>query len=683
MSTSMSEPFDCASIGPGDLHQALAESLSVGVTVLDKAGTIVSCNPAAERILGLSRDQLTGRALADSRWRSVHEDGSDFPSAQMPAMRTLETGSSYQGVVMGVDDPLKHRRTWISIDSQPLKDPSGLELIGVATTFTDITSLRERSLAVDLERERLLTILEATRAGTWEWNVQTGEVTCNERWAQIIGRTLEELGPINIETWSNWTHPEDLRVAWDLLQRHFEGSAPFYDTELRMRHKNGQWIWIHDRGKLVSRSEDGRPLMVMGTHTDITERKQAEESLQRSLQELEQFHRRAEELARDAEKANRAKSQFLANMSHEIRTPMNGVVGMTDLILDTDLSATQREYATLVRASADSLMEIVNDILDISKIEAGKFSLDPVDFSLHTLLEAFAQEFKLRARARSLTFQLEIHPDVSDRIWGDAGRLRQILTNLVGNALKFTSAGGAHVEVGLRRRLAEAPMLEFKVWDTGIGIPPDKIPQLFQVFSQLDASITRSYGGTGLGLAISKQLVSLMGGSISVTSKEGHGSEFRFEIPYLESKTPRGLAASASPWKSDRYPHAKVLLAEDNAVNQMVAKGILGKFDIVPDVVRDGQMALESLGTKAYDMVLLDIQMPLLDGYHVVQKLRLTPGPNQDACVVALTAHAGGQDREKCLEAGMSDFLSKPIDPKALVGILERWLPSHKTVSAH
>ncbi|MBK8804578.1 MAG: PAS domain S-box protein [Fibrobacteres bacterium] len=679
----MSDSSDRPSLEQGIIHQALAESMSVGVIVLDKTGTIVSCNPAAERILGLSRDQLTGRALTDPRWRSIHEDGTDFPCSQMPAMRTLETAMAFQGVIMGVDDPLRHRRIWISIDSQPMKDPSGLGLIGVATTFTDITSLREKSLAIDLERERLLTILEATRAGTWEWNVQTGKVTCNARWAEIIGHTMEELGETTLETWVGLTHPDDLAEAWSRLERHFAGELAFYDSEFRMRHKNGHWVWIRDRGKLISRSENGLPLMVMGTHADITERKLAQETLQRNMQELEKSHRRSEELARSAEEANRAKSEFLANMSHEIRTPMNGVIGMTDLLMDTELDATQRGYATLVRKSADSLMEIVNDILDISKIEAGKFSLDPVDFSLRTLLEPFVQEYKLRARSQSLTFQLEIHPDVPDSIHLDPGRLRQILINLVGNALKFTSQGGVHIAVAWRTSLAEGPRIDFTVRDTGIGIPRTKIPLLFQVFSQLDPSITRSYGGTGLGLAICKQLVTLMGGEISLESQEGSGSAFSFAVPCQVARTSAANVPAEGNWRSRRFPNAKLLLAEDNAVNQLVAKGILGKFGIVPDVVPDGHLALRTLSANAYDLVLLDIQMPLLDGFQIVQQLRTTPGPNQRACVVALTAQAGEEDREKCLEAGMSDCLSKPIQPKDLMRVLERWLPFTETTVTH
>ncbi|MGB0723340.1 MAG: response regulator [Gammaproteobacteria bacterium] len=532
----------------------------------------------------------------------------------------------------------------------------------------DQALIRNQLAQLRLSEERLALALEGGGVGLWDWNLEDDSVYFSPRWQTMLGFEPDEL-PRALSTWRDRVHPDDLEHSRELVRAHLAGETAQYIDEHRLRCKDGSYLWIQARAKAL-RDPNGKPTRMVGMHADISERKAAEELLRHAEEE----QRRARQ---DAEAASRAKSEFLATMSHEIRTPMNGVLGMLQLLEVSDLNSEQREFTDLAHQSALSLLAILDDILDLSKVEAGKLELERVPYGPASVLNGTVRLFEEKAREKGLSLTLRTIGTLPDRVLGDPGRLRQILNNLLSNAIKFTAWGGIVIEAVFKQSGGETPILRIGVRDTGMGIEPEVQRRLFTPFTQADASTTRRFGGTGLGLAICRRLVELMGGDIRLSSEPGKGSEFQISIP--SPIAPRANTANDTPAHdgADSADGHRVLLVEDNPVNRKVAQALLKRLNLNVVNAENGHEALECLRQSRFDLVLMDVQMPEMDGLEATRRLRARESELDlpHTPVVALTANAMATDRSDCRDVGMDDFIAKPIKRDILERVLSRWLP--------
>lgn len=636
------------------LLQAVLDNLPCGLSVYDGEMRLIAHNAEYRRLLDLSVSLL-------------EKPGVDFEDILRHGALRGDYGPGPVDAV--VADIVARRRVPVlhqlqrTLSNGLVLDVRGAPMPGggFVTTYSDITATERDKAALRQSEERLHRALEGSRFALWDLNVKAQTVYLSETWSELLGGPSEPT-TASFEQLQALVPAEDLPLVRRAMAPVFKGETESYSVEHRVQRRDGEMLWMHSVGRIAERDEQGRPVRVVGTNRDITERMQAEAELR---------------LARDAaDAANRAKTDFLANMSHEIRTPLNGVIGLTRFLLEEPLTVTQRQHAELIDSSAQSLLVLINDFLDFSKIEAGELTLEKVAFDLHGLLGEVSRLHALRAAEKSLGFELSIDANVPPWIRSDPTRVRQILNNLLDNALKFTARGHIGLAVSASADADAGVLLRIAVSDSGIGIAEEAQKRLFARFTQADSSTSRQYGGSGLGLAIVRQLSELLGGRVELQSVPGEGSTFRVFLPVeISDAQPQNTAPEAA---ANPLSEARILLAEDNPTNQIVAVGVLnrlGYFDVT--VASDGQQAVQLALSRPFDAILMDCQMPEVDGYKATQMLR------ESGCtvpVIAMTANAMKGDREKCLEAGMDDYLTKPVEKQALAAALNACL---KSVAIH
>ncbi|MES2279163.1 MAG: ATP-binding protein [Bacteroidota bacterium] len=525
--------------------------------------------------------------------------------------------------------------------------PEG-EPLTMSGSYINITKQKETQKELLLVKDFLSKTNEAAVVGGWQLDMATNKVTWTDVTRKIFG-VPDDFIP------SRGTASGFFKEGYDrdMLRQAFRDAVEkdiVYDLELRVINARGEQLWTRTIGH--PEFEDGHCVRLYGIFQDITIRKENEEALVRAKEQ--------------AEAAVIAKSRFLSIMSHEIRTPMNAVIGFTNLLLQNPRTD-QQEYLDVLKFSAENLMVIINDILDVNKIEAGKIELEQDDFNLKELLDNIHASQLQAADEKEINFGLNFDPAIPEIVQGDQVRLGQILNNLSGNAIKFTQDGGVSINCKLIAQDDDTISVYFEVKDTGIGIPRDKQEHIFDIFSQASSSTTRRFGGTGLGLAISQRLVNLMGGEIQVTSRPEQGATFYFELKMQRAKNALAIAVRQ---KQTTYPELlhgrRVLLVEDNPINVLVAKRFLERWGILCDVAENGEIGVETVQQHYYDLVLMDIQMPVMDGYQATAAIRALGGKYKDVPIIALTASALLDMKDKILEIGMNDYVSKPFKPEEL-----------------
>jgi len=546
------------------------------------------------------------------------------------------------------------------------------------TLFKEIEERKKAELLARESAQHFRTLANGGSTLIWTSGLDRGCNYFNEPWLSFTGRALEqELG----NGWAEGVCPDDFEHCLQVYVSSFEQQLPF-SMEYRLSHADGTYHWIRDDGNARYDSE-GNFIGYIGFCVDITSQKENAAELEKyrhHLESLVEERTSALMLAKEAaETANKAKSTFLANMSHELRTPMNGIIGMTRIALRHTADPKLRDQLGKIDSSSQHLLSIINDILDISRIEAERLTLEKNSFTLEDVLTDLTTLISGKAEDKGLKLNIDLPRAVASHLLlGDSLRLGQILLNLTGNAIKFTEQGSVTVRVRVAEEDPDDVLLRFEVQDTGIGIVAEDQQRLFTAFEQADGSMTRKYGGTGLGLAISKRLAHLMGGTVGVASAVGRGSTFWFTVRLAKS-APTDTPATSDEQDSAEvqlkalFYGARILLAEDEPINQEVSRGLMEEVGFVVDLAEDGAVAISLAQQTPYALILMDMQMPNLNGVDATRAIRALPG-YAETPIVAMTANAFDEDRRICIEAGMNDHIAKPVDPEKLFETLLYWL---------
>jgi len=617
-------------------YRELLDNASDVVYSHDLQGRFTTLNKAGEQATGYTAEEIVHKSIMDlvdpALWEAVQRWLESIAAGKAPSTYTLEIRAK------------DGQRVWLEASTRLILQHGNP--VGVLGLARDVTRRKHAEDALRASEARYRQLFERNLAGVFRSTVDGRFLDCNEAFARTFGYASRQ--EVLARTTSDlYFDPQEHELATSRLKQ----EKFLTNCEFRLRRQDGTSVWALVNETLLE--EEGEGGLVEGTILDITARKQAEAELQDAKEA--------------AEAASRAKSEFLANMSHEIRTPMNGIIGMTELALDTELTSEQKEYLGMVKASADSLLVIINDILDFSKIEAGKLDLDPIEFNLRESLKDSLKTLTFRGHQKGLQMVSQVQPDVPDAVVGDPGRLRQILINLVGNAIKFTAKGQVEVRVEVAWRNQDKVSLHFEVADTGIGIPPEKQQLIFEAFAQADGSMSRRFGGTGLGLAISSRLVQMMDGRMWVASEVGTGSTFHFTACFTVPRF-RTAPPPAEPKCLENLP---VLAVDDSVTNRLILEETLTGWGMRSTVVGSGQAALAALEHAAatgnpFSLVLLDSRLPDMDGLTLVDTIRRNPRL-AEATLMLLTSGGQRGDGARCRQLGVAAYLTKPIRPAALL----------------
>ena len=767
------------------LSQVIEQS-PASIVMTDRQGRIVYVNPAFTHVSGYSQQDAIGQ------WPKFLGAGKTPASATEEMWRVLGAGQIWRGEFL---NRRKDGSEYIEEATiSPLRDAAGAvtHYVGIKR---DITAIRRQEETIVRDQRRLKNVLSGTGAGPWEWDVSAGKLLLDETSARMIGLSLEEMGDDHLKAWLKRVHPDDLPAVRERIQQHIQQGTERFESDYRIRHADGRWLWIQTRGKVIDWRRDNIPLTMYGVHLDITAQRQAEESRQylegllhsaievigegfavydsddrlawcneeyrrlyplsepafipgTPFEEILRFgiargqyaeahdnpeawlakrleaHRRTEsssiqqlsdgrwihvrerktadgslvgfridvtelmEAKQAAEAANRAKSEFLATMSHEIRTPMNSILGMAQVLCSQEVTDPRsREYGRIILDSGRNLLALLNDVLDLAKVEAGRVELERKPWQPEQLIEDILALFKGAAQTKGLAIETKWKGPERRRYLADGHRLQQMLANLVSNAIKFTPSGFVSIEIREVEEQLGVATLEFAVADSGIGIPRSKQASLFYPFNQADSSISRSFGGSGLGLSIVRNLAILMGGSVGLESEEGKGSRLWFRIaaslaPDAPERT--GRAQGPAPALNGSFI-GQVLVVEDNALERKVIGTLLTRLGLSVAFASDGLPAVEAAcDVNRPDLILMDCYLPTLDGNLATARIRAVEAERQlkRVPIVGISASVFEQNQEHCIESGMDDFLPKPIAMAQLGAILDKFLPRRAIADA-
>ncbi|MCE1240730.1 MAG: PAS domain S-box protein [Azonexaceae bacterium] len=645
------------------LLEQIYQASSVAIFLVDPVGRITRANQRMADMFGTTREALTGAPYVSL----IAPDERETGHTNMLALLSSQVDQVDLERLYWRGD---HRQFWGRLTGRRLVAPDGT-LLGLVGVIADIHDRKLAEAALRESEQHFRTLADNGSALIWTSGLDKGCNYFNVQWLKFTGRPVEqELG----NGWTEGVHPDDFSRCIASYVEHFERQQPF-SMEYRLRHASGEYRWIRDDGTPRYDSE-GRFIGYIGFCYDISREKAAAVELQRHRQHLEELvEQRTADLRQAkeaAETANVAKSAFLANMSHEIRTPLNAITGMAYILRRSGLTAQQGERLGKLETASHHLLDIINAILDLSKIEAGKFTLDSTLLDIRQLFGNI--ESILHGKIAEKGLELRCHlPDDLPQLLGDPVRLQQALLNYAGNAVKFTDQGSITIEAAIVDRQDDCLDLRFTVSDTGIGIAAQDLPRLFQAFEQADNSATRRYGGTGLGLAITRKLAEMMGGTTGAESLPGRGSRFWMTVRLPLAKTSPLPHPPAAIDNTGGFGQRSILLVEDEPVNREITLQLLDDSGLRIDVAVDGQAAVDAVARQNYALILMDMQMPRLNGLDATRAIRAL-GERGAMPIIAMTANAFAEDRAQCLAAGMNDFIAKPVNPDLLLDKLRQWL---------